>query len=219
MLPVTASFDCRIGASSFLCDPLSAVWLTPETAYRMRRPWRNQRSWSIVVDERIAPARRSYIPVGVQSALLRWRAEQAAGQCASLQLEERLVALVQAIVAPGDEQARSPHRAVERTREYFAASPESNDTLDGIARTVHCSPFHLARMFRRHTGRSLHRYRTELRMTRALSRLEQGESDLGRLAVDLGYSSHSHFTSTFRRTFGITPHQMRTNLTAPGLAI
>jgi AraC-like DNA-binding protein len=33
---------------------------------------------------------------------------------------------------------------------------------------------------------------------------------LTRLALDLGYSSHSHFTASFRRAFGLTPSAART---------
>ena len=56
-------------------------------------------------------------------------------------------------------------------------------------------------------------------MTQALARLNEGETDISRLAADLGYASHSHFSSVFRRTFGTPPNQMRRNLTAPRLAI
>jgi AraC-like DNA-binding protein len=43
----------------------------------------------------------------------------------------------------------------------------------------------------------------------ALERLDAGERDLTRLALDLGYSSHSHFTDAFRRSFGVTPSTAR----------
>lgn len=219
VLPVTRCFDCRLGTSSFTCDPLSALWLTPEQGYRMRHPWRNQRSWLIVVDAPFEPARRASVSAHVQARLLQWHAAHLAGQLENLQLEERLSTLIHAIVPPESRPSSRPHRAVERTKEYLASAPERDDTMTEIAGAVHCSPFHLARLFRRQTGTSLHRYRTALRMTQALARLSQGESDLSRLAADLGYASHSHFTSVFRRTFDTTPNQMRRNLTAPHLAI
>ena len=36
-----------------------------------------------------------------------------------------------------------------------------------------------------------------------------GERDLSRLALDLGYSSHSHFTAAFRRSFDVPPSAAR----------
>jgi hypothetical protein len=43
----------------------------------------------------------------------------------------------------------------------------------------------------------------------ALERLMDGEPNLSALACDLGFTSHSHLTSVFRRTFGTTPSGFR----------
>ena len=69
--------------------------------------------------------------------------------------------------------------------------------------------FHLCRSFRRATGLTLHAYRDEVRLRLALERLQHGERDLSRLALDLGYSSHSHFTAAFRHTFDMPPSTAR----------
>jgi AraC-like DNA-binding protein len=55
---------------------------------------------------------------------------------------------------------------------------------------------------------SLHQYLTQLRLARALVELPHA-GDLTSLALDLGFSSHSHFTFAFRRAFGCTPSQFR----------
>jgi AraC-like DNA-binding protein len=39
--------------------------------------------------------------------------------------------------------------------------------------------------------------------------VEGDDADLRGLAASLGFSSHSHFTSRFRRAFGITPSCFR----------
>jgi AraC-like DNA-binding protein len=52
-------------------------------------------------------------------------------------------------------------------------------------------------------------YRHELRLRLALDRLRDPNVDLTDLSLDLGYSSHSHFTARFRRHFGIVPSQVR----------
>jgi len=85
-------------------------------------------------------------------------------------------------------------------------------TLPRIARRVHSSPFHLARVFRRMTGLSLHQYLTRLRLRAALERLADGESDLTALALALGFASHSHFSNAFRREFRVTPSAFRLDL-------
>ena len=55
----------------------------------------------------------------------------------------------------------------------------------------------------------LHRYLTRLRLRAALERLAGGANDLTALALDLGFSSHSHFADAFRREFGRTPSAVR----------
>jgi AraC-like DNA-binding protein len=73
---------------------------------------------------------------------------------------------------------------------------------------VGASPAYLTDVFRRIEGVPLHRYLTQLRLARALVELPHA-SDLTTLAIDLGFSSHSHFTAVFRRAFGCTPSRFR----------
>ena len=56
---------------------------------------------------------------------------------------------------------------------------------------------------------SMHQYRSRLRLRTALERIHEGASDLTRLALELGYSSHSHITEAFRRAFGLVPSACR----------
>ena len=82
-------------------------------------------------------------------------------------------------------------------------------TLGEIARAVHSSPFHLARVFRARTGFSIHGYRNQLRLCSSLEQVLEPEADLALIARRLGYSSHSHFTVSFRRAFGKPPSAVR----------
>ena len=59
---------------------------------------------------------------------------------------------------------------------------------------------------------SLHAYRNQLRLRASLERLHEPGVDLIDIALDLGFSSHSHFTETFRRSFGKTPSVVRETL-------
>jgi AraC-like DNA-binding protein len=74
---------------------------------------------------------------------------------------------------------------------------------------VHYSPYHLARLFRREVGVPIHQYVNRLRLAAALERLADGVADPTELALDLGYSSHSHFSDYFRRAFGTSPSAFR----------
>lgn len=87
-------------------------------------------------------------------------------------------------------------------------------SLDEVARRAGSSVFHLCRTFRRHTGSTLHGYRNQMRLRTALERVASPASDLTDLALELGYSSHSHFTAAFRKAFGIAPSSFRRKATA-----
>lgn len=97
----------------------------------------------------------------------------------------------------------------EAAKTYLASRLGERLTLDDIARIVHVSPFHLARIFQQQTGMPIHRYLTRLRLRASLERLADGANDLTALALELGFSSHSHFSDTFRREFGCTPSEVR----------
>ena len=101
---------------------------------------------------------------------------------------------------------------VEAARDVIARHFKDNLSLSDIARRVESSVFHLARIFKARTGFSLHAYRNQLRLRAALERLAEPRVDLIDIALDLGFSSHSHFTETFRRSFGKTPSAVRDTL-------
>ena len=83
--------------------------------------------------------------------------------------------------------------------------------LSDVASAVDCSVFHLCRAFRRRTGMTLHAYREQLRLRAAIGLLQES-TDLTDVALELGYSSHSHFTARFRGAFGATPSTVRETL-------
>lgn len=83
--------------------------------------------------------------------------------------------------------------------------------LKELAAQVYLSPYELCRIFRAHTGCTIHRYVNQLRLCTALESVTNTDADLTDLALTLGYNSHSHFTSAFRQTFGATPTRLRAN--------
>ena len=101
---------------------------------------------------------------------------------------------------------------IEAARDVIARRFRDNLSLSDIAVAVGASVFHLARTFKSRTGFSLHAYRNQLRLRSALERLREPDVDLTDVALDLGFSSHSHFTETFRRAFGKTPSAVRDSL-------
>lgn len=81
-------------------------------------------------------------------------------------------------------------------------------SLTSIAAELDVSPAYLTDLFRRHEGLSIGRYQRRLRLSRALIELPQTE-DIAALALELGFSSHAHFSTAFRATYGETPSSYR----------
>lgn len=112
----------------------------------------------------------------------------------------------------GEEDGR--HSAItRRLRAYLLEHYTRRLTLDEIADAVGASVYYLCRIFKRELGTTIHRYREQLRMRRSLEMVADSR-DLTAVALELGYSSHSHLTASFRRTFGVTPSQFRRRVSA-----
>lgn len=143
------------------------------------------------------------------------------GKGARLALDEAAVRLLAALlesayrrrgISGGRSRAATSelhHEQMRRTALLLATRFAEDLSLDAIARAVHSSPYHLARVFRRKSGLSIHQYRHRLRLREALQRLAEGNTDLTGLALELGFSSHSHLTDAFRQAFGISPSVYR----------
>jgi AraC family transcriptional regulator len=105
---------------------------------------------------------------------------------------------------------RAAHRDLaEAAKALLAERHGESLSLGEIACALHTSPFHLARVFHAWTGFTLHRYRIQLRLRRALERMLDPGTELTRLAFELGFSSLSHFSDSFRRAFGVAPSALR----------
>lgn len=82
-------------------------------------------------------------------------------------------------------------------------------SLEGIAREVGCSPFHLSRIVTAVAGQSVHQLVIGYRLRAAAERILDGERNLARIGLAVGFSSHSHFTDAFRRVFNCVPSDLR----------
>ena len=80
-------------------------------------------------------------------------------------------------------------------------------SLEEMADRLGCSPYYICRLVRRQTGRTVVGYRTALRLRQGVDDLLHHRGRITDVALDLGFANHSHFTSNFRRTFGVTPSE------------
>src|SRR5215472_1305716 len=99
-------------------------------------------------------------------------------------------------------------RLVDRAKLVLASDPARRWTLAEIAAELRASPVYLTQVFQQVEGVPLYRYQLRLRLARALDLLAQYE-DLTALGLDLGFSSHSHFSAAFRGVYGRSPSEFK----------
>lgn len=216
LVPLAGYVYVRTRAGVDLVDSASALTMLPNAPYQMRKPVLQS---SIVLTVRDETLSERFVNgngsqcIAIDSRCLGGIHRLATQESDSLGSEERLISALHAlqgleIAQPS--RVRHAHNVAQervslRAREYLVERFQENFSLSDAARFACSSPFHLSRLFRSRYGVTLFAYRERLRMAAALRALTVTRGDLGTLALDLGYSSHSHFSAAFRRAMGCTP--------------
>jgi AraC-like DNA-binding protein len=177
------------------------------------------------------------LPAAVMLARSRLFARLRQGGADALDIEEQGLALLGSTLsaarrqparrgAAGHDSARRL-RHVRCTQEAVWTQPARPWSLAELAAQVCVSAGHLAHAFRAETGSTVYGYVVRSRLAKALDAVLDSDAALTTIALDAGFSSHSHFTARFRAHFGITPtalrqvasgtlaRELRRNVTAP----
>ena len=99
-------------------------------------------------------------------------------------------------------------KLADRAKLVLSSDLSRRWTLAEIAAEVGVSPVYLTQVFQQVEAMPLYRYQLRLRLARALDLLGQYD-DLTTLGMDLGFSSHSHFSAAFRQAYGRTPAEFQ----------
>lgn len=100
---------------------------------------------------------------------------------------------------------------IQETIEFIENHLSSEISIDSLAKRAALSPFYYQRLFSRLAKKPVAEYIKLRRMAKATDTLLQKERRILDIALDLGFSSHEHFTRTFKDTFGMTPEEYRSN--------
>jgi AraC-like DNA-binding protein len=104
---------------------------------------------------------------------------------------------------------RPTWREIERARRYLHDHLDENVSVDRLAGLVGLSPFYLVRAFREQVGTPPYRYLTQLRIGRARELLDRTNLSVTEICRMVGFTSLSHFGSTFRRQVGMSASDYR----------
>lgn len=102
-------------------------------------------------------------------------------------------------------------KLVDRAKLVLSSDLARRWTLAEVATQVGVSPVYLTQVFQQVEAMPLYRYQLRLRLARALDLLGSCR-DLTALGLDIGFSSHSHFSAAFKQAYGRTPAEFQRTL-------
>lgn len=154
----------------------------------------------------------SHLPTGsVSHITCRFLAESRhADAYSELTLNGLLLELVAIFGRIGaNERHGKPPLWLKQIRELLEHEPGKHTTNEALAAQVGKHPVHLARAFRRQFGETIGECQRRLRLRKAETLLRGRHINLVEIAMECGFSSHAHFSRSFRCVFGMTPSQFR----------
>jgi AraC-like DNA-binding protein len=102
-----------------------------------------------------------------------------------------------------------PARHLLRAKDLIDARYRDPLDVPTLARTAHLSPAHFSRAFRDEFGETPHQYLLTRRLERAAALLRNTDWTVAEVCLSVGLSSIGSFTTSFTRTYGLSPTAYR----------
>jgi AraC-like DNA-binding protein len=102
-----------------------------------------------------------------------------------------------------------PVRHLLRAKDVIDARYSEPLDVPTLARAAYLSPAHFTREFRRMFGETPHQYLLTRRLERAAELLRNTDHTVADICLSVGLSSVGSFTTSFGRTFGLSPTAYR----------
>lgn len=98
---------------------------------------------------------------------------------------------------------------IRKAIEFIRINLDQDLSLEKISKAIHSSPFELSRKFKKETGQTITDYINHLRITEALSIMENENLSITNIAEMVGFNDVNYFTKVFKKIKGITPSKYR----------
>jgi AraC-like DNA-binding protein len=102
-----------------------------------------------------------------------------------------------------------PARHLLKAKDLADARYSEQLGVDDLARAAGLSRAHFSREFRAAFGESPHEYLLTRRMERAAALLRNTDRSVADVCMSVGLQSVGSFTTSFKRTYGVTPTEYR----------
>jgi AraC family transcriptional regulator len=127
----------------------------------------------------------------------------------AMQLVRRYSSLKDARIGRGGMSPHKLRKALGLIDHHLAEEEEGRVPLRVVAKEVGMSYFHFSRAFKQSIGTSPTSYIAERRIERAKKLMQETDLPISEIAIRSGFSSQSHFTTSFRRLAKVTPRSFR----------
>jgi AraC family transcriptional regulator len=134
--------------------------------------------------------------------LVRWHSEAGPRELKALRLQQSVNPLRSAVM--------------HRVQEYVDANLAREIRLHDLAAIACVSTDHFVRAFRAASGTTPYHYVLEQRMKKACFALKNTSTPISRVAVECGFNTLSHLSSTFRARLGVSPSRYRAAVEVKG---
>nr|WP_319557049.1 AraC family transcriptional regulator [uncultured Vibrio sp.] len=104
------------------------------------------------------------------------------------------------------QQSTKAQKQVMLVKEFLEDFPQSDVSLEELAKLAALSPFHLLREFQKQFGFPPHAFQIQQRLRMAKQLLKQGRK-ISDVAQECGFHDQSHLHRHFKKAMGITPGQ------------
>ena len=84
--------------------------------------------------------------------------------------------------------------------------------LNKMANYFNFHPSYLSSLIKKEFGKNLKDLLLEVRMTEASKLLKNTDMTIENIVHEVGYTNYSHFYKVFKKTYGMTPNQYKTNI-------
>lgn len=108
-----------------------------------------------------------------------------------------------------DKNGSAVQKAIRIMRENYG---DPNLSVASLAENVYLTPPYLSGLFKKHTGKTIGQYLTDIRIEQSLKLLMDKQLKLYQIAEQVGYEDPNYFARIFKRHMGMTPSEYREKL-------